>query len=145
MRILALDVGSKNIGLALSDPFGMTAQPLTTVRRHGDDAADQESVLAVIDEYEVERIVVGYPRNMNGTVGPSCAMAEEFAEKIAAARPLPLVYWDERLTSRMAENAMLAADVSRKKRRQQVDALAAVLILQNYLDYLRNQKNNHQK
>lgn len=139
MRILALDVGTKNIGLALSDPFGITAQPLETVRRRGDDAADVDAILKVIDEQQVETLVVGYPRNMNGTEGPSCVMAKEFAAKVTQGRDVPVVFWDERLTSKFAEDTMVAADVSRKKRRKSIDALAAVLILQNYLDYLHNQ------
>lgn len=136
MRILGLDVGTKNIGLALSDPFGLTAQPLATVRCCGDREKDALAVVKVIDEREVDSLVVGFPKNMDGSEGASCGMAKEFADLVISFRPLPVKFWDERLTSKMAENTMLEFDLSRKKRRKNVDTLAAVLILQNYLDYL---------
>lgn len=139
MRILALDVGTKNIGVALSDPLGITAQNLPTIRRKGDTAADVKRVTDAIAEYGVETLVVGYPKNMNGTEGPSCEMVKEFAaevEKKIDEAKVSVVFWDERMTSVMAENAMIEADLSRKKRKQKVDSLAAILILQNYLDYL---------
>lgn len=136
MRILALDVGTKNIGMAVCDPLGITAQNLPTIRRKGDLAADLEQVAAATREFRVEKIVVGLPKNMNGTEGPSCDMAKEFGAAVEKEVHLPLIYWDERLTSKMAESAMIDADLSRKKRKQKVDSLAAILILQNYLDYL---------
>ena len=138
MRILGLDVGKKNIGMAVSDPLGYTAQSLPTIRSKGDTAEDVKAVMDVINELKVETVVVGLPKNMNGSEGPSCAMAKEFGAAVLNEIDLPLVYWDERLTSKMAENAMLDADLSRKKRKQKVDSLAAILILQNYLDYLKS-------
>ncbi len=141
MRILSLDVGTKNIGMAVCDPLGITAQPLPTIRRKGDLCDDLRHLDDAVRKYQVERIVVGLPKNMNGTEGPSCLMAKEFAAAVEQETGLPIVYWDERLTSKMAESAMLEADLSRKKRKQEVDSLAAILILQNYLDYLRSGSN----
>jgi putative Holliday junction resolvase len=141
MRILSLDVGTKNIGMAVCDPLGFTAQSLPTIRRKGDLAADLKQVADAVKEYQVEKIIVGLPKNMNGTEGPSCVMAKEFAAEVEKEVELPIVFWDERLTSKMAESAMIDADLSRKKRKQKVDSLAAILILQNYLDYLKSGSN----
>ncbi|MEE0777289.1 MAG: Holliday junction resolvase RuvX [Bacillota bacterium] len=140
MRILALDVGTKNVGVAISDPLGITAQSLPTIRRKGKTEQEIEGLATIVKEKVVDTIVVGYPRNMNGTEGPSCEMAKEYGELLGNKVKMPIVYWDERLTSKMAESAMLEADISRKKRKKTVDSLAAILILQNYLDYLKNQK-----
>ena len=140
MRILALDVGTKNIGMAICDPLGITAQSLPTIRRKGQTEKDVQFVTDAVKEYAVETIVVGLPKNMNGTEGPSCDMAKEFAAEVEKAVDTPIVFWDESLTSRIAENAMIEADLSRKKRKQKVDSLAAILILQNYLDYLKSGK-----
>ena len=137
MRIIALDVGTKNIGMAVCDPLGITAQSLETIRRKGDLEDDIGKVAAAVKTYGAETIVVGLPKNMNGSEGPSGEMAKSFAAEIEKVLPTPIVFWDERLTSRVAEQAMIGADVSRKKRKQKVDALAAILILQNYLDYLK--------
>ncbi|HMM05793.1 MAG TPA: Holliday junction resolvase RuvX [Clostridiales bacterium] len=141
MRILSLDVGTKNIGMAVCDPLGITAQPLPTIRRRDDLCGDLRQIDDAVRRYQVERIVVGLPKNMNGTEGPSCSMAKEFAAAVEKETGLPIVYWDERLTSKMAESAMIEADLSRKKRKREVDSLAAILILQNYLDFLRSGSN----
>lgn len=137
MRIIALDVGTKNIGVAVSDPLGITAQSLPTVRRQGDTEADVAQIAAYIKEYDCETLVVGLPRNMNGSEGPSCEMARNFAAEVEKAVAVPIVFRDERLTSRQAEQAMIFGDVRREKRKKKVDSLAAILILQNYLDYLK--------
>lgn len=136
MRILGLDVGTKNIGVALSDPFGLTAQNLGAIRRKGDLSADLAALKKILDDNGVDSIVVGLPKNMNGTLGPSAQMAQDFGTEIGNITTIPIIYWDERLTTKMAESVMIEADMSRKKRRQKIDSLAAVLILQNYLDYL---------
>lgn len=141
MRILGLDVGTKNVGLALSDPLGFTAQALPTIRRKGKLEQELAVISTLIDDKGVETVVVGYPKNMNGTEGPSCDMAKEYAAALAEKIAVPIVFWDERLTSKMAESAMVMGDVRREKRRQAVDSLAAILILQSYLDYLANNKN----
>ena len=138
MRILAVDVGTKNVGVAISDPLGITAQSLPTIRRKGNTEQEIDNLADIAKDMAVKAIVVGYPRNMNGTEGPSCEMAKDYGELLGNKVNLPIVYWDERLTSKMAESAMLEADMSRKKRRKNVDSLAAILILQSYLDYLKN-------
>lgn len=135
MRILGLDIGSKTIGAAVSDPLGLTAQGITTIRRKS-LAADLAAVQTLIKEYAVEQIVVGLPLNMNGSAGPSAMMAREAGEAIAAASGLPVIYRDERYSTVAAERALLEGDVSRRKRKQVIDKMAAVYILQGYLDYL---------
>ena len=129
MRILGLDMGSKTIGVALSDPLGWTAQGITTIRRTKKEQ-DLEEVHKICKEYNVETIVIGLPKNMNGTIGEAGEKALEFAE-------LPIEMWDERLTTVAAHRAMLEADLSRNKRKKIVDKIAATYILQGYLDRLR--------
>jgi len=132
MRILALDLGSKRVGVAVSDSLGLTAQGLTVLKRQ--PAHQLISVIAsILEQYDVDEIVVGYPKNMNGTIGPRGREAEAFAEQLRNRFRLPVVLWDERLTTAAAERSLLEADLSRKKRRQVVDQLAAVLILEGYL------------
>ncbi|MEG1661484.1 MAG: Holliday junction resolvase RuvX, partial [Clostridiales bacterium] len=142
MRILGLDVGSKTIGVAISDPLGFTAQGITTIRRR-DMEADLKELHAIIDQYEVETIVIGLPLNMNGSKGSSAAMAEELAEALRISGSPEILLRDERLTTVMAEKTMIAGDVSRKKRKQVIDKMAAVLILQNHLDFIYRKKQNY--
>ncbi len=137
MRIMGLDVGDKTIGIALSDLLGWTAQPLTVLRRTS-LKQDLEELARICREQEVEKIVVGLPRNMNGTYGPRAQLVMEFKEKLEQALGLPVETWDERLSTAAAERTLLAADVSRARRKQVVDKLAAVVILQGYLDRQRN-------
>ncbi len=132
-KILGLDVGHKRIGVALSDELGWTAQPYTTLGRKG-LAKDLSALREIVEREGVAEIVVGLPRNMNGSEGPQARKARRFAEEVRRALGLPVVEWDERLSSVAAERVLIEADVSRKKRRGQVDKLAAVLILQGYLD-----------
>jgi len=131
-RIMALDVGTHTIGVAVSDELGWTAQGVTVIRR-GSWEEDLSRLRALVAEYRPERIVVGYPRNMDGSCGPRARFSEEFATRLSADLDLPAVLWDERLTTREAQIPLLAADLSRAKRRRVVDKLAAVLLLQNYL------------
>lgn len=132
MRILGLDVGDRTIGVAVSDEFGWTAQGITVIRRvHWDE--DMLRLRELVEKYNATLFVVGYPKNMNGTIGPRAQMAEEFAEKLSADLGLPVRLWDERLTTMEAERTLLAADLSRAKRKKVIDKVAAVLILQNYL------------
>jgi putative Holliday junction resolvase len=135
MRILGLDVGSKTIGVAVSDELGITAQGVTTLTRKelSDDSAQ---LLKVVEEYKAERIVVGLPKNMNGTLGPAAQMVLSLIEELQKSVTLPIVTWDERLSTMAAERTLLEADVSRKKRKQVIDKVAAILILQGYLDSL---------
>ena len=133
MRILGLDIGTKTIGIAVSDPFGWTAQGIMTWQRKG-LAKDLAAVKKVIADYQVEKIVAGLPLNMNGSEGPAAAFCREFAQTLQEATSLPLEYYDERLSTMAAERVLLAGDVSRQKRKAVIDKMAAVLILQGYLD-----------
>lgn len=136
-RIMALDVGTKTIGVALSDPSGLIAQPLTTLPRRAGKEFDELTRLVAM--YDVETIVVGYPKHMNNTIGERVQMAEAVGKHLNKRLSLPVVYWDERLTTQAAERLLIAADMSRRKRKEVVDKLAAQLILQNYLDAQRAQ------
>ncbi|AGX42332.1 Holliday junction resolvase RuvX [Clostridium saccharobutylicum] len=135
MRILGLDVGSKTIGVAVSDPLGFTAQGLTTIRRTNKEK-DIEEVKKFCDEYNVEVIVIGLPKNMNGTIGPSGEITMAFGELIKEKLNIEIKFWDERLTTVAAHKAMLEADLSRNKRKKIVDKIASTYILQGYLDMI---------
>lgn len=139
MRIMALDVGSRTIGIACSDALLMTAQGIETIRRTSLEN-DFNRLRELISEYEVHELVVGMPKNMNGTKGDRAEKTEEFVEKMKAVIDLPVTYWDERLSTVMAERQLIAADVSRKKRKGIIDKMAAVVILQGYLDRLQFSK-----
>lgn len=133
-RTMGLDVGDKTIGVALSDPFGWTAQGLETIRRIG-IKKDLQRLEEIIKEYEVNKVVVGLPKNMNGTIGPQAEKVLEFNEKFGKRfNDIEIIKWDERLTTVAAEKSLIAADVSRKKRKEVIDKMAAVYILQGYLD-----------
>ena len=133
MRIMALDVGSRTIGVACSDALYITAQGIETIRRTSYEK-DFQRIAELIHEYEVDTIVVGMPKNMNGTKGERAEKTEAFVEKMKEVISTPVVFWDERLSTVMAEKSLIAADVSRKKRKEVIDKMAAVVILQGYLD-----------
>lgn len=133
MRVLGLDVGEKTIGVAVSDPLGFTAQGICTIKRKNINA-DLEEIDKYVKEYLCSTIVVGLPKNMNGTIGPSGERILRFAEKVEAKTGVKIETWDERLTTVAAHRAMLEADLSREKRKKIVDKLAAMYILQGYLD-----------
>ena len=137
MRILGLDIGSKTIGVAISDPLGWTAQGITTIRRTKKEQ-DLEEIKKICKEYSVETIVIGLPKNMNGTIGESGEKVLEFSERIKEETELKVEMWDERLTTVAAHKAMLGSDLSRSKRKKIVDKIAAIYILQGYLDRLSN-------
>ena len=139
MRIMALDVGSRTIGIACSDALLMTAQGIETIRRTSLEN-DFNRLRELISEYEVHELVVGMPKNMNGTKGDRAEKTEEFVEKMKTVIDLPITFWDERLSTVMAERQLIAADVSRKKRKGVIDKMAAVVILQGYLDRLQFSK-----
>lgn len=139
MRIMSLDVGSRTIGVACSDALLITAQGIETVRRTSLEK-DFNRLKEIIAEYEVHEIVVGMPKNMNGTKGERAEKTEEFVEKMKEVIDLPVAFWDERLSTVMAERQLIAADVSRKKRKSVIDKMAAVVILQGYLDRLQHMK-----
>ncbi|EAE4286076.1 Holliday junction resolvase RuvX [Listeria monocytogenes] len=135
MRIMGLDVGSKTVGVAISDPLGWTAQGVETIQI--DENRKQfgyDRVKELVLEYEVEKVVVGLPKNMNNTIGPRAESSKIYAEVLEARIGLPVVLWDERLTTSAVERTLIEADVSRKKRKEVIDKLAAVMILQSYLD-----------
>ncbi len=132
MRIMGLDYGSKTIGVAVSDAFFWTAQGVKTIKR---SKKEFDELRELLREYEVIEIVIGYPRNMNGTAGPRCAATEKFAAALRLEFGLPVELWDERLSTAAAERTLLEADVSRAKRKLVIDKMAAVLILQGYLDH----------
>jgi putative holliday junction resolvase len=135
MRILGLDVGDKTIGVAISDPLGFTAQGVKTIIRKN-KKVDIEEINSLCSEYNVDTIVVGFPKNMNGTVGPQGEKVLKFCELIKESIELPIKMWDERLTTVAANRAMLEADLSRAKRKKIVDKMASTFILQGYLDSL---------
>ena len=133
MRAMGLDVGTKTVGVALSDELGFTAQGLTTVRRTN-LKADLAALESIAREHAVERVVVGLPLNMDGSEGPRALASRQFGAALEQALGLPVDFWDERLTTVAAERALLEADVSRQKRKQLIDKVAASLILQGWLD-----------
>lgn len=133
MRIMGLDVGEKRIGVALSDLLGYTAQGLCVIERRKLEY-DLGRMREIINEYEVKKLVLGMPYNMDGTMGWKAEEVKEFGNLLAGEFGLPIEYQDERLSTKAVEGTLIAADVSRKKRRQVVDKLAAVYILQGYLD-----------
>lgn len=135
MRILGLDVGEKTIGVAISDPLGYTAQGVKTIRRQN-KKVDIEELISLCSEYNVDTIVVGLPKNMNGTIGPTGEKILNFCELIKESINIPIKMWDERLTTVAANRAMLEADLSRAKRKKLVDKIASTYILQGYLDSL---------
>ncbi|MDO4582143.1 MAG: Holliday junction resolvase RuvX [Bacillota bacterium] len=137
MRIIGLDVGSVTVGVAVSDEMGVIAQPAGTWRRK-DVERDMAEMCRLIAEYQAELILIGLPLNMNGSEGPSAQMAREFAAALAEATDTEIIFRDERLSTVAAEKILLSGDVSRKKRKQVIDSMAAVFVLQGYLDSLHN-------
>lgn len=133
MRIMALDVGSKRIGVALSDPLKITAQGLETFQRTTLEK-DVEGLWNLIDVHEVSQLVVGLPKNMDGSIGFKAEEIRQFVADLTAERSIEVIWVDERLTTVSAERALLEADVSRARRKKVIDKMAAVIILQSYLD-----------
>lgn len=141
MRIMGLDFGSKTVGVAVSDPLGLTAQGVEIIRRKSENKLRQ--TLARIEElaaqYQVERFVLGLPKHMNNDIGERAEKSLEFQEMLKRRTGLPVVMWDERLTTVEADRTMMEAGIRRENRKDYVDMLAAVFILQGYLDYLANE------
>jgi putative Holliday junction resolvase len=133
MRSLGLDVGTKTIGVAVSDPMGWTAQGLTTVRRQN-MVKDLAALLQLVEQTEAGQFVVGLPKNMDGSLGSQAEYVHDFVAKLEKAIPLPVVYIDERLSSKQAQQAMIDAGMRRDKRKSMIDEQAAMVILQTYLD-----------
>mgnify|MGYP000900619776 CR=1 FL=1 len=133
MRVMGLDVGENTIGVAVSDPLGITAQGVTVIRRRG-IKSDLAEIGKLAREYEVSKFVVGMPRRTDGSFGPEAEKVRAFGRKLEGELRLPVEYWDERFSTAAAERILLEGDVSRARRKQVIDKLAAVVILQAYLD-----------
>jgi len=133
MRVLGLDIGDKTIGIAISDPLGYTAQGITTILRKS-ETMDIEELEIICRKYSVDTIVSGLPKNMNNSLGPQGEKVIKFCEIIKQNIQIPIIMWDERLTTVAANKAMLEANLSRAKRKKIVDKVAATYILQGYLD-----------
>ena len=142
MRVIGLDFGSKTVGVAISDPLMITAQGIEIIRRKEENKLRKtlSRIEALIEEYGIEEIVLGYPKHMNDSLGERVEKTEEFKEMLERRTGLPVVLWDERLTTVAADKAMIEAGLRREERKEQIDKLAAVLILQGYLDYKGMQK-----
>ena len=142
MRILGLDFGSKTVGVAVSDGLLLTAQGVETIERKDENKLRKTCarIEELIREYEITEIVLGLPKNMNNTEGDRCEKTQEFKEMLEKRTGLEVVLWDERLTTVAADRAMMEGSIRREDRKNYVDKLAAVFILQGYLDFLSNQK-----
>ena len=140
MRILGLDYGSKTVGVAVSDPLGFTAQGVEIIRRKSENKMRQTlaRIEELIAQYQVEEIVLGVPKNMNNTLGDRAEKSLELKETLERRTGLPVVMWDERLTTVSANRVLMETGVRRENRKEHVDEIAAVFILQGYLDYLAN-------
>ena len=140
MRLLGLDYGSKTVGVAVSDPLGFTAQGVEIIRRKSENKMRQTlaRIEELIAQYQVEEIVLGLPKNMNNTLGDRAEKSLELKETLERRTGLPVVMWDERLTTVSANRVLMETGVRRENRKEHVDEIAAVFILQGYLDYLAN-------
>ncbi|MDQ0174252.1 Holliday junction resolvase RuvX [Bacillus chungangensis] len=135
MRIMGLDVGSKTVGVAMSDELGWTAQGMETIAiNEENNVFGLERIGELIEVHDVQKIVVGFPKNMNNTVGPRGEATQKFADRLRESFHLPVILWDERLSTMAAERMLIEADMSRKKRKKVIDKVAAVMILQGFLD-----------
>ena len=134
MRFMGLDVGDKTIGIAISDELGISANPITVIRRMGSLKREIGEICRIAEEYEVGRIIVGMPLMLDGTVGIQAEKVIAFADALRRRTKVTVVMWDERLTTAEIERMLIASDQSRAKRKRVVDKLAAALILQSYLD-----------
>lgn len=134
LRIMCLDIGDKRIGVAMSDPLGWTAQGIKTIVRLENKNNDIEEIEKIINEFGVDKILIGLPKNMNNTLGPQGEKVLEYGRVLESRFNIPVEYFDERLTTAAAERTLIEADMSRSKRKSVIDKLAAVYILQSYLD-----------
>ncbi|SDM82362.1 putative holliday junction resolvase [Psychrobacillus sp. OK028] len=135
MRIMGLDVGSRTVGVAISDALGWTAQGIETIKINEENLEfGLERIDELVKEHVVTEFVVGFPKNMNNSIGPRAEASEQYAKLLTDKYHFPVTLWDERLTTMAAERMLIDADVSRKKRKQVIDKMAAVMILQGYLD-----------
>lgn len=139
MRILSLDVGEKRIGVAMSDPMGILASPLTQINVTGTKAAI-EDILELVRQHEVERIIAGLPYSVDGSLGPQAQKVRSFLQKLSENLDIPIETWDERYTTVAAEGKMVEAGIRKDRRKKQIDAAAATIILQEYLDTVRTEQ-----
>ena len=137
MRVLALDTGEKRIGVAVSDPLGIIAQGVTVITRK-DPETDLNEIKRIVEEYKADSVVIGMPINMDGTKGKSAEKVNEFVEILKGRLSIPVYTYDERLSTKESEKFLISADVSRKKRKQVIDKMAAQLILESYLERLKH-------
>ena len=144
MRILGLDFGTKTVGVAVSDELLITAQGVEIIRRKAPNKLRQTlaRIEELVNHYGVEKIVLGYPKNMNNTEGERCERTNEFKEMLEQRTGLEVVLWDERLTTVAADMSMMEMGIRRENRKEYVDEIAAIFILQGYLDFLHNQTNS---
>lgn len=141
MRIMGIDYGDSRIGIAVSDPFGWTAQGLDTVKRGADgDEGALKKICQLVKQYDIEKIVVGFPRNMNGTIGPRADKTQEFIDMLSEKTGKEIIKWDERLTTVAAGKAMREMGIKASRNKEKVDRIAAVYILQGYLDSIGHNK-----
>ncbi|GEK29754.1 putative pre-16S rRNA nuclease [Kurthia zopfii] len=135
MRSMGLDVGSKTVGVAVSDALGWTAQGIETIKiDEENEVFGIERIRELVKQYEVNQFVVGFPKNMNNTVGPRGEASQKYAKMLEDEFGFPVTLWDERLTTMAAERLLIEADVRRKDRKKVIDKMAAVMILQGFLD-----------
>lgn len=134
MRYLGLDLGSKTLGISISNKSGLIARSLMTIRHNEEYDKLIDKVKDIVEEENVEAIVLGYPKNMNNTIGPKGQLSIEFKEKLETNLHIPVYLEDERLTTKQAQDILISNDTSRKKRKKVIDSLAATIILQSYLD-----------
>ncbi|MFW5998876.1 MAG: Holliday junction resolvase RuvX [Halanaerobiaceae bacterium] len=137
MRKMGLDIGDKRIGIAISDAMNITAQSKEVLKRT-DHKKDLELIKDYIDKYEVEEIIVGLPKNMDGSIGPQAEKVKNYFNFLNNNLDIPIKFWDERLSTREAERFLIKADLSREKRKNVIDRVAAAIILQSYLNYQNN-------
>ena len=140
MRIMGLDYGSKTVGVAISDPLGITAQGIETITRKDENKLRKTCarIEALIEEYQVEKIVIGLPKHMNNDIGIRAEKSMEFAEMLKRRTGLEVQMWDERLTTMEAERTLIESNIRREDRKKSIDKIAAVFILQGYLDSVKS-------
>ena len=142
MRILGLDYGSKTVGVAVCDPLGITAQGVETITREKENKLRRTiaRINELVLEYEVETIILGYPKNMDGSIGERARKTEEFRDMLVSRIGLPVILWDERLTTMEANDILIESGVRREDRKKVIDKIAATVILRSYLDFARERQ-----
>lgn len=140
MRLMGLDMGERRIGIALSDPLQLTAQGFSVFQRSGSLKKDLAYLNQIIQSHGVQKIILGLPINMDGSEGKMAGKVRSFGQALEEATGLKIIFWDERLSTNTATRVLLEADLSRQKRKEKIDQVAAVVILQNFLDFQKRQQ-----